>query len=106
MLVVIALPVFWLGFQSLGQAWLTPEYSHGPLIPIISLYLFLRELRQAPPAPVGARVNRTPGIYVITLGLVIGILGNLTKIPDIVNLWADYLDWWRRPNWIWLGPWA
>ena len=85
MLVVIALPVFWLGFQSLGQAWLTPEYSHGPLIPIISLYLFLRELRQAPPAPVGARVNRTPGIYVITLGLVIGILGNLTKIPDIVT---------------------
>jgi hypothetical protein len=46
LLVLAALPVFWLGFQSLAAAWITPEYSHGPLIPLISLYLFLRELRR------------------------------------------------------------
>ena len=46
-LVAAALPVFWLGFASLAAAWSTPEYSHGPLIPLISLFLFLRELRRA-----------------------------------------------------------
>ena len=84
-LVLVSLPVFWLGFVSLGAAWMTPEYSHGPLIPLISLYLFLRELRAAPPAPIGVRINRAPGIAVIVLGLGIGIFGNLVQIPDIVT---------------------
>ena len=81
----VALPVFWLGLQSLGRAWITPEYSHGPLIPLISLYLFLRELRQAPPLDPQARVNRWPGIAVIAVALVFGIFGNLVQIPDIVT---------------------
>lgn len=84
-LIVTALPVFWLGFKSLGAAWMTPEYSHGPLIPLISLYLFLRELRHARPAPSGLKVNRTPGIVVIVTGLIFGIFGNLVQIPDIVT---------------------
>ena len=57
-LIAVALPVFWLGLQSLGAAWITPEYSHGPLIPLISLYLFLRELRRSPPVDPRAKVNR------------------------------------------------
>mgnify|MGYP003115395295 CR=1 FL=1 len=85
MLIATAVPVFWLGFQSLGAAWMTPEYSHGPLIPLISLYLFLRELRHAPPAAVNVKVNRIPGIIVIVAGLVFGIFGNLVQIPDIVT---------------------
>jgi len=85
LLMVVAIPIFWLGMKSLGAAWITPEYSHGPLIPLISLYLFLRELRQAPPVDPNARVNRTPGIIVIVLGLILGIFGNLVKIPDIVT---------------------
>ncbi len=84
-LIAVALPVFWLGFQSLVAAWMTPEYSHGPLIPLISLYLFLRELRHARPMPVGAQINRVPGIVVILLGLALAIFGNLVQIPDIVT---------------------
>ena len=84
-LIVVAVPIFWLGFQSLGAAWMTPEYSHGPLIPLISLYLFLRELRHSPPIPTVAKVNRVPGICVILLGLIFGIFGNLVQIPDIVT---------------------
>jgi hypothetical protein len=53
LLVVAGLPVYWLGLISLGAAWITPEYSHGPLIPLFSLYLYLRELRMYPPAPAG-----------------------------------------------------
>ena len=92
LLVVAALPVFWIGLVSLGAAWMTPEYSHGPLIPVISLYLFLRELRRSPPAPAGTVADRRPGIALILFALVLGILGNLVRIPDIVTyaliLWA------------------
>jgi exosortase D (VPLPA-CTERM-specific) len=84
-LVVVALPIFWLGLQSLGAAWITPEYSHGPVIPLISLYLFLRELRHDPaPAP-SEPATRWPGVAVILLGLAFGIFGNLVRIPDVVT---------------------
>ncbi len=85
LLVVSALPIYWLGFESLMAAWSTPEYSHGPLIPLISLYLFLRELRNSPPLPPGAAVNRKPGIALILFALVFGIFGNLVQIPDVVT---------------------
>ncbi len=85
LLILSALPVYWIGFVSLGKAWSTPEYSHGPLIPLISLYLFLRELRMTPPAPPGTPADRRPGILLILFALVIGIFGNLVRIPDIVT---------------------
>lgn len=79
-----AIPVFWIGFESLGRAWITPEYSHGPLIPLISLYLFLRELRHDP-VDLSAPRNRWPGVGVIIFGLALAILGNMVRIPDIVT---------------------
>lgn len=85
LLALAALPVFWLGFVSLLQAWSTPEYSHGPLIPLISLYLFLRELRNAPPDDPSLPVDRKPGLLLVLASLVLGIFGNLVQIPDIVT---------------------
>ena len=85
LLVAVSLPLFWSGFVSLGRAWITPEYSHGPLIPMISLYLFLRELRDKPAVPSGGPSSRWPGVAVILLAACIAILGNLTSIPDIVT---------------------
>ena len=35
-LLAVSLPIFWIGFVSLARAWSTAEYSHGPLIPLIS----------------------------------------------------------------------
>lgn len=84
-LIGVALPVFWLGLVSLGRAWSTPEYSHGPLIPLISLYLFLRELRRDPPAPPGTPARRGPGIGLMLFGMGIAVLGNLVRIPDVVT---------------------
>ena len=66
-LLVASLPIFWIGFQSLLKAWSTAEYSHGPLIPLISLYLFLRELRRAKPEAIGAERTRWPGLAVLML---------------------------------------
>ncbi len=79
-----AIAVFWYGFFALFAAWTLPEYSHGPLIPLLSLYLFLRQLRAAPPAP--AVVNdRWPGVWLLVFTLALGILGNIARIPDIVT---------------------
>lgn len=83
-LIAVSVPIFWIGIVSLGRAWSTPEYSHGPLIPLISLYLFLRELRRMPP-PSDEVKDRWPGVGVIILGLLVAGLGNLTRIPDIVT---------------------
>jgi exosortase D (VPLPA-CTERM-specific) len=83
-LIFSAIPVFWLGFESLAKAWMTPEYSHGPLIPLISLYLFLRELRHVQSSPETTR-NRWPGVLVILFGLALGIMGNIVRIPDFVT---------------------
>ena len=82
-LLVASLPIFWLGFASLLSAWSTAEYSHGPLIPLISLYLFLRELRRMPP-PGPARA-RWPGLVVLAAGLGLAALGNMMRVPDIVT---------------------
>lgn len=88
-LTLSAIPVYWLGFQSLLKAWATAEYSHGPLIPLISLYLFLRELRRDSEAGIlptpEARLRRGPGLALLVLAFLVGILGNLTRIPDIVT---------------------
>ncbi|MCK0104634.1 VPLPA-CTERM-specific exosortase XrtD [Pseudohalocynthiibacter sp. F2068] len=83
-LVAGSVPIFWIGLVSLVEAWSTPEYSHGPLIPIISLYLFLRELRRAP-LPLASVTDRWPGIAIIALALIVALVGNLTHIPDIVT---------------------
>ncbi|MBB5723631.1 exosortase D (VPLPA-CTERM-specific) [Loktanella ponticola] len=81
-LIVVALPVYWSGFAMLGAAWITPEYSHGPLIPAISLYLFLRERRLI--TPIDATKRTAPGIALTVFALALGIFGNLVAIPDIV----------------------
>ncbi|WP_295536671.1 VPLPA-CTERM-specific exosortase XrtD [uncultured Thioclava sp.] len=77
-------PFFALGLQSLGAAWSTPEYSHGPLIPLISLYLFARELRHAP-AHSSPQHTRWQGVVVIIAALAVAAFGDLAQIPDIVT---------------------
>ncbi|QDY69769.1 VPLPA-CTERM-specific exosortase XrtD [Qingshengfaniella alkalisoli] len=83
LLLLVSIPLFASGFVELAQAWLTPEYSHGPLIPVISLYLFLRELRQSPPLEDNV-TDRWPGVFVILLALTGALIGNLVEIGDIV----------------------
>lgn len=82
-LLLSAIPIFWIGFVSLGDAWSTPEYSHGPIIPALSFYMFLREMRRVPSDD--SRKNRLPGLLLIALALAIAIFGNLTRIPDIAT---------------------
>ncbi|SDY32913.1 exosortase D, VPLPA-CTERM-specific [Jannaschia faecimaris] len=77
-------PLFWTGLASLGAAWTTPEYSHGPLIPLISLFLFLREMRDRP-AVLDAAPVRWPGVLLGVFALVLALAGARTSIPDLVT---------------------
>ncbi len=107
-----AVAVFWSGFVSLGNAWTAPEYSHGPLIPVLSGYLFLRQLKTVPPVPDSApkaRRTRWPGVLVMAVALAVATGGNLARIPDIVTyamiLWIYGLVLvtfgWRRGRQFW-----
>ncbi len=75
-------PLFWPGLLSLGRAWSTPEYSHGPLIPLISAWLFLRGLRDDPDPQPG---SRWPGLLVVAAALALAALGHLVRIDDVVT---------------------
>jgi len=74
---------FWDGLDALLVAWAKPEYSHGPLIPILSALLFLRQLREYPPEP-GAKRQRWSGVLVVLFAIGLGALGKLANISDLV----------------------
>ncbi|KPP83951.1 MAG: Transmembrane exosortase [Rhodobacteraceae bacterium HLUCCA08] len=71
------------GADALLRAWQAPEYSHGPLIPVLSALMFLRELKQFPPEP-GPKPDRWPGLILIVTAILLGALGILSNIDDIV----------------------
>ncbi|WP_243695871.1 VPLPA-CTERM-specific exosortase XrtD [Rhodovulum marinum] len=84
LLAVLAAGVFfWSGIDALLTAWQLPEYSHGPLIPVLSALMFLRELKQYPPEP-GPKSDRWPGVLLIVFAVLLGALGILSNIGDIV----------------------
>ncbi len=74
---------FWDGVDALLTAWARPEYSHGPLIPILSALLFLRQLKEFPPEP-GPKRNRWAGVLVVFAAITLGALGKLANISDLV----------------------
>ncbi len=79
------------GFEALFEAWSLPEYSHGPLIPVLSALMFLRELKRVPVTEGHIR-DRWVGVMVIMAALSMGLLGNLANIADItayaIILWV------------------
>ena len=90
--ILSALPLFWIGLQGLATEWARPEYSHGPVIPVLSFYMFLREMKFVPP-PAAPVTDRWPGVVVIALGLLVALLGNLVEIDD-----DGTNEFWRLAN--------
>lgn len=74
---------FWEGIGALLDAWQLPEYSHGPLIPVLSALLFIRQLKEYPPQP-GHIPDRLPGLWLMLFAILMGLAGKLAKIDDIV----------------------
>lgn len=73
---------FWDGGAALIEGWSRPEYSYGPLVPFVSAFMLLREIRDRPPLLEGG--SRVPGLFVIGFGLLIGFVGNVSQIPDLI----------------------
>lgn len=71
------------GLATLVIAWAAPEYSHGPLIPVLSAILFLRQMKDHP-AQAGPVTDRGPGVALLVLALALGAAGSLIGIGDIV----------------------
>ena len=78
-----ALLFFQEGIDELLKAWQTPEYSPGPLIPVLSFFLFLRHLRVVPvnDGPVDTRL---PGFLLMVFAVAMAAFGRLIQIADIV----------------------
>jgi len=82
-LALVAAGIFFAdGIDALLAAWQLPEYSHGPLIPVLSGFLLLKQLVDHPPDP-GPKPDRWRGVVVLVLGLALGALGTLARIPDL-----------------------
>lgn len=81
--VVATLPLFRFGLEGLASEWTRPEFSHGPVIPLLSFYMFLRELKSVPPADAPVS-DRWPGVLVIGAGALLAVIGNLVRIDDLV----------------------
>jgi exosortase D (VPLPA-CTERM-specific) len=74
---------FFEGIDALLRAWSTPEYSHGPLIPVLSLLLFLRQLKTVPENHGPVR-DRWVGVVVVAVSLAVAAVGKLANIDDII----------------------
>ena len=103
--VAASVPLLWPGLIALASAWATPEYSHGPLIPVISGFLLLRELRdRAQDGTTPGRGDRVPGLMLGLFALGLALAGGRTGIPDLsayaVILWTGAIllcaMGWRR----------
>jgi exosortase D (VPLPA-CTERM-specific) len=81
--VLATLPLFRFGLEGLAEAWARPEFSHGPVIPLLSFYMFLREMKTVPP-PVRPVTDRWPGVIVIGAALLLAAVGNLVQIDHLV----------------------
>ena len=105
--VLAALPLFRFGFEGLATAWVRPEFSHGPVIPLLSFYMFLREAKAVPPA--AAVDDRWPGAALMLAALGLALAGNLARIDHLVFyaliLWIGGLILvgfgWRRGRVFW-----
>ncbi|WP_209425312.1 VPLPA-CTERM-specific exosortase XrtD [Pararhodobacter sp. SW119] len=82
---------FWEGIAELLAAWRTPEYSHGPLIPVLSALLFLRQLKTVP-IETGTTLNRWPGLALLVFSLALAFAGKMIGIGDIVAY--GLILWW------------
>jgi exosortase D (VPLPA-CTERM-specific) len=73
------------GLETLFTAWQLAEYSHGPLIPLLSGFLLLRQLKTMPERPGFMPFSqRVPGLTLLGVGLLLGLLGLFAHIGDVV----------------------
>lgn len=105
---VASFVLFQEGIDEVLAAWQLPEYSHGPLIPLLSALLFLRQLKTVP-VETGDLPDRGPGVVLFIFAICLALAGKLIQIGDIVTyamiLWVGAIllisFGWRRGKHFW-----
>jgi len=78
---VAAIVVFRDGIALLGEAWTLPEYTHGPLIPVISLVLLHRQISRD-----GGLFAPGSGSTAMVAGLLAGLAGAMALFGALSGL--------------------
>lgn len=74
--------MFWHGVSGFFEAWSREEYSHGPVIPFIAVFLIARQLSTTEPAdPKGIWL----GVLISIFGIFLGGIGTLSNIADVTQ---------------------
>lgn len=71
------------GVAHLLEAWRQPGFSHGFIIPIVSIYLFWRLRHELVPRP---RDGQWVGAALVVVALIVGILGNLVSFYVVIDI--------------------
>jgi exosortase D (VPLPA-CTERM-specific) len=109
LVIVVALAVTFRDGLSVMWAWWTePEYQHGYLIPVVSLYLVWARSVDVARVPIQ---ECWPGVVLVALGLAGFLVGELSAIMTIVQyaflltLWGVVLTaiGWRGVRVLWAG---
>ncbi len=79
--ILATIAFFWQGIESLFVAWQRPEYSHGYIIPAIAIFIALKRMTWS--AVENSRTGVVFGLALLVLGVLAGIFGRLSAIPDI-----------------------
>ncbi|MEM1340766.1 MAG: VPLPA-CTERM-specific exosortase XrtD [Pseudomonadota bacterium] len=82
---ITTIALLWDGLFVFYDVWQMPEYSHGPLIPLLSGLLFLRQLKEHP-IDTGAKSGRWTGIPFILLAVFMALVAE----PSQIQILAAY----------------
>lgn len=74
------LPLFWGTFEYLYATWQREEYSHGFMVPLISVYLIWQKRERLAALPL---VGSAWGIGLVAVGLLVYFAGSLASITTI-----------------------
>ena len=79
--------VFWDGLRYMADHWHAEEYSHGPLIPIIAVFLIWQKKDALQAAILAERAPRggAVGVAVLLVGLLAGLLGELSTVYLVIQ---------------------
>ena len=83
--IVIAsfVPIFFASIPHLVKEWDSPDYSHGALIPLVSLFLIWRKRRELQALP---RKGAWSGVIVLGAALVVALAGTIGTIHLLVHI--------------------
>jgi exosortase D (VPLPA-CTERM-specific) len=74
--------IFFDGLAYMAEVWKREEYSHGPMIPVVALYLLWKEQNRFPQI---CNKGAWSGVVLVLLGLTVFLAGELSSLYTLVQ---------------------